>query len=64
MLQPLGFAYIGWYLCYTLIVGVVYFNRYRLDINRAVLPFAVYSFAIWGFAAWIGLNFSVYLTLP
>ena len=60
----LGFAYIGWYLCYTLIVGVVYFNRYRLDINRAVLPFAVYSFAICGFAAWIGLNFSVYLTLP
>ncbi len=29
----LGYAYCAWYLLYTLIVGVVYFRRYRLSLS-------------------------------
>lgn len=33
----LGYAYCVWYMLYTVIVGIVYFNRYRLRISRRVV---------------------------
>lgn len=35
-LEGLGIAYIIWYAAYTVIVGAVYFGRYRLRINARV----------------------------
>lgn len=34
----LGIAYILWYICYTVIVYIVYHFRYRLRLSRGTLP--------------------------
>ena len=60
----LGFAYIAWYLCYTLIVSAVYFRRYRLWINRGFVPFGIYTAAICASAAFIALMCSPLAAIP
>ena len=60
----LGLAYVLWYLCYTLIVGVVYSRRYGMRISREFWPFGGYSLAMCLGAAWTGVAVSPYLALP
>lgn len=40
-LRGLGIAYLIWYAAYTLIVGVVYYRRYGLRLNRNVVRVAL-----------------------
>lgn len=43
----LGYAYIGWYLCYTAIIATVYFRLYRLRIcNRRLFLYGAYGIAL------------------
>lgn len=60
----LGLAYVVWYLCYTVIVGVVYFRRYRLWINRRFVPFGLYSLSICVVSAGVGLSLGALWVLP
>jgi PST family polysaccharide transporter len=42
-LNGLGFAYLGWYIIYTLIVGFVYRNRYNLSLNSGLRKLIILS---------------------
>ena len=44
-LAALGAAYIAWYLIYALLVGLVYYRRYRLALSRTVWLTAAASLA-------------------
>lgn len=52
-LTGIGIAYFVWYASYTLIVGVVYFRRYRLRVNRQTLLMASASALLLGVCAFM-----------
>lgn len=62
--QGLGIAYILWYICYTIIVGTVYFKRYRMKISRNFYAFGIYSIMICAAGGAIALTLSPYLVIP
>lgn len=45
-LPAVGLAYIGWYLCYTLIIGAVYRYRYGLRISTATIRIFLIAVAV------------------
>lgn len=42
----LGFAYLGWYFVYALVVWAVYRFRYRLTLGRGIIPLILLSVAV------------------
>lgn len=59
-LDGLGIAYSVWYGLYVVIVGVVYFRRYRMHINRKVVLLSAVAVVVTVACAWCrweGLRF-------
>lgn len=42
-LDGLGVSYVVWYMLYTLIVGVVYFGKFKLTFHRSTVAMSVYA---------------------
>jgi O-antigen/teichoic acid export membrane protein len=45
-LPAVGLAYIGWYLCYTLIISAVYHFRYKLNISAITFKTFIIAVAV------------------
>lgn len=42
-LDGLGWAYAVWYIAYTIIVGIVYFNQFKFTLHRSTIFMASYA---------------------
>ena len=42
----MGISFVLWYLIYNIIVGVVYFGRYGLTLDKSVVVHTVYAMAV------------------
>lgn len=42
----LGYAYCGWYVIYTIIIGTVYTKRYNLSIDKRLYAYMAYGLLI------------------
>jgi O-antigen/teichoic acid export membrane protein len=42
----LGYAYCGWYVIYTIIIGTVYTKRYDLSIDKRLYAYIAYGLTI------------------
>lgn len=51
-LYGLGIAYTAWYAIYVIIIGIVYFLRYKMRINRRVAVISAIAVAVTAVAAW------------
>ena len=51
-LYGLGLAYSAWYAIYTLIVGIVYFSRYKMSLNRRVVLLSMVAMLLMAGCAW------------
>ena len=51
-LYGLGLAYSAWYVIYTLIVGIVYFSRYKMNLNRRVVLLSMVAMLLMTGCAW------------
>lgn len=60
----LGVSYALWYLIYVLIVGTVYFRRYRLRLPFKVLAISGCGVCVVALCAWMALAFTPLATLP
>lgn len=48
----LGLAYSAWYAIYTLIIGIVYFSRYKMSLNRRVVLLSIVAMLLIAGCAW------------
>lgn len=51
-LYGLGLAYSAWYALYAVIIGIVYFSRYRMKLNRRVVVLSVVAIMVMAICAW------------
>lgn len=60
----LGFAYIAWFFCYSLIVATICLRRYRLRIDRRIIPYLLYASSITAATAFTAHITSTLYALP
>lgn len=62
-LEGIGLAYILWFLSYCLIVGVVYFGKYKLRLSAEVYKTIVVSLVTTMSAYWVVENMPIWLSV-
>lgn len=60
----LGVAYTAWYAVYTLMIAVVYFRRYHLQVDRSVWTLAAYAVAVTAVSGVIAVTVGPLWTAP